>query len=384
MVAVGDIVYCGLERGPGAELVLIDVRDPRHPVPTRAFEIDADVNAIDVLGRLAFLATSADDAELLVLDLESGVRRGSYDAPGTADGVSVLRGIPPFAVLGTAPDPGHPETFVLDVTNVTEPMLFTTREALADLRNPLPLTRTRAGCFAGGTVVARARGTAVPALTLLAVDRITRELQVFAGLDDEVTIPDVDGDGRRRVACLGDSNTFQLFDKNPASWCAFVQQRIWHPEVVVTNYAELGAAMTPAATSRGQAQLQQALAEGADVVVLAFGGNDVVTFEPEAIVEAAVQLARQASDAGAVTYVATIVPRFDDPLLEERTDRASALMRAAFDPAHTFDFNALVDVADMGPDLVHVGPSGAVKQGELVERALVRATDLPAGCPRRP
>src|SRR5262245_24634790 len=107
---------------------------------------------------------------------------------------------------------------------------------------------------------------------------------------------DYDGDGVLRIACLGDSNTFRSTAAD-LTWCARLAQLV--PAVVVPLpgnelrelptsfgiFARPGAAATdlnPPPLDDGPEQLELALAWQADVVILAFGTNDIIdaTLEP--------------------------------------------------------------------------------------------------------
>jgi hypothetical protein len=371
MAVDGDTVLLGMSGGDG--LLAVDASDPTAPRVAWSLDVGADVNAIAVAGGRAFLATALDDAELAVVDLPAHAVVLRWDVPGTADGVLVQPWLTDHLAMwiGTEANPDGPESYLLDFADPDAPTSLGGREALGDLRAPAPPDAVAKGYLAFGDVVARGRGRAKPELTFLAVNGASPELQVVSGLDDRLTVPDTDGDGVRRVACLGDSITFALMDKNPGSWCHALQQTVWSQALVIDDWGFLGATMTPAPTATAFAQLADALASGADLLIAAFGVNDVLDFTPEQIVDAARAL--DAAAAGTPIIFATPTPRYDVPDGADALARTSALLRAAFPADRIFDFNAAVAAADVSSDRLHLLPSGVAAQARLAHDRLVIA-----------
>ncbi len=62
-------VYVGTKETAGPEFHLFDVSNPQAPNPVGSLEINHNVNDIAVYGNFAYLATSADYAELTVIDV---------------------------------------------------------------------------------------------------------------------------------------------------------------------------------------------------------------------------------------------------------------------------------------------------------------------------
>jgi hypothetical protein len=305
----------------------------------------------------------------MIVDLAARAVVGTLDVPGPEDGVLVQVIGPDGIWLGTEAKTGADEALAVDVTDPTLPVVVFSRAAVADLRAPFPPAPR--GYAPGGTVVARGRGRTHARLTVLATDRRSRELQVVAGLDDDVTVPDLNGDGVRHLACLGDSNTFALMDKNPGSWCHHLQQAVWHHELRITNLGGIGAAMTPPFVSEAFAQLALAVALDADVAIASFGTNDIVEHEPSAIAVAAQALLAEAAAAGLELFLLTPTPRYDVPGLDERIDETIELLRAAVPPDRLIDAAGLVGPADVQADLLHLNLDGTLKLGRLVESLLV-------------
>jgi hypothetical protein len=86
-------VYVGTEGGSGSEFYVVDVTTPSVPVVVGTFEVGTTVWDVWVAGGLAYLATAANNRELLVLNVADPAaitQAGSYDAPGTYDGTSVF------------------------------------------------------------------------------------------------------------------------------------------------------------------------------------------------------------------------------------------------------------------------------------------------------
>jgi hypothetical protein len=370
MAVAGDTAYVGLTENGRREFVAFDLGRRPKPRHLWSLELGTAVHDVAVAEGIAYLATASDVAELMIVDLAARAVVGTLDVPGPEDGVLVQVG-PDGLWLGTEVKTGADEAFAVDVTDPTLPVVVSSRAAVADLRAPLPPSPR--GYAAGGTVVARGRGRTHARLTVLAADRRSRELQVVAGLDDDVTVPDLNGDGVRHLACLGDSNTLALMDKNPGSWCHHLQQAVWHHELRITNLGEIGAAMTPPFVSEAFAQLALAVALDADVAIASFGTNDVVEHEPSAIAVAAQALLAEAAAAGLELFLLTPTPRYDVPGLDERIDETIELLRAAVPSDRLIDAAGLVGPADVLADRLHLNLDGTLKLGRLVESLLVVA-----------
>jgi hypothetical protein len=386
MAVAGETAYVGLTENGRREFVAFDLGRRPKPRHLWSLELGTAVHDVAVAEGIAYLATASDVAELMIVDLAARAVVGTLDVPGPEDGVLVQVG-PDGLWLGTEVKTGADEAFAVDVTDPTLPVVVSSRAAVADLRAPLPPSPR--GYAAGGTVVARGRGRTHARLTVLAADRRSRELQVVAGLDDDVTVPDLNGDGVRHLACLGDSNTLALMDKNPGSWCHHLQQAVWHHELRITNLGEIGAAMTPPFVSEAFAQLALAVALDADVAIASFGTNDVVEHEPSAIAVAAQALLAEAAAAGLELFLLTPTPRYDVPGLDERIDETIELLRAAVPSDRLIDAAGLVGPADVQADRLHLNLDGTLKLGRLVESLLVVAAaastrSRPGSAPRPP
>jgi hypothetical protein len=378
MAAHGDTLLLGRRDSAGDELVAVDASDPLDPRIAWSSDVGADVDGIDTTGDLALLATGHPDAELVALDLGTRSPRGTFDVPGARHGivVQVVLEAPLVVWIGVTDDVVEREAYLVNVADLAAPAVLASRDAIGPLRTPPPPDPVEKGYVAGGDVVARAKGLTRPDFTFLAVNGASPELQVVSGLDDQVSIPDTNGDGVRRLACLGDSTTFPFLDKNPGSWCQYLQQTVWSGTVRIRNYGFLGARMTPAPTAEAFTQLAAALEDGADVAIANFGLNDILSFTPSEIVDAAHALATAANAAGVPLLLATPTPRYDVDgvdLAQELAD-VSALMRASFPGDQVLDFNAVVGEDDLGPDRLHTGPTAVLAEGTLA-RAYVVSPD---------
>jgi hypothetical protein len=394
MAVDGDTVLLGMSAGDGDELIAVDASDPTAPRTAWSIDVGADVNGMGVAGGRAFLATALDDAELVVVDLATRAILLRWDAPGSIDGLFVQIWIddPPAVWLGTDTNPVGPEAYLLNLADLAAPVSLGGREAIGDMHEPKPANPVGKGYLAFGEVVARGRGRARPELTFLAVNGAASELQVVSGLDDQITVPDTNGDGVRRLACLGDSNTFALMNKNPGSWCHSLQQTVWNQAASIENWGFIGAEMAPAPTAMAFTQLAAAVATGADLAIAAFGTNDVLDFTPVEIVDAARALDATAASTGVPLLFATPTPRYDVPGAAGAIAETSILLRAAFPADRILDFNAVVSEADIGPDDIHVLPSGVAAEARAARDRIVApdartfddpcATRTPARRPR--
>ncbi len=90
----GTMLYLGMQKITSEpEFYAVDVSNPTAPVVRGSFEVSGDVNSIQIFNNRAYLATSVDNAELIVLDLTNPAaitKLGQFDAPQTPDGRSVF------------------------------------------------------------------------------------------------------------------------------------------------------------------------------------------------------------------------------------------------------------------------------------------------------
>ena len=110
----------------GAEFFVIDVTTPTTPSVVGSLEIGGNVNEVNVLKNVAYLATGIDTKELMAVDVTtpaSPTILGSYDAAGSADGLAVHAKSKNRVYLGRASS-SDKELFVLDATT---PSAITTR-----------------------------------------------------------------------------------------------------------------------------------------------------------------------------------------------------------------------------------------------------------------
>ncbi|HEY1074644.1 MAG TPA: hypothetical protein VGE59_03010 [Patescibacteria group bacterium] len=121
----GNRLYLGMERIAGeSEFYIYDVTAPTSPVKLGSFEIDGTVNSIAVLNGRAYLATSHDTAELMILNVADPAAiavLGTYDAPDVYDGMNVSVKDEFNIYLGRANSPTQPEFLILSATNPVSP-----------------------------------------------------------------------------------------------------------------------------------------------------------------------------------------------------------------------------------------------------------------------
>ena len=89
----GNYVYATTaSSSDGPEFFVIDVTNPPSPSVVATMEFGVNINEVNILQNIAYLATSNDAKELIVVDVStpaSPTEIGSYDAAGSADGRSV-------------------------------------------------------------------------------------------------------------------------------------------------------------------------------------------------------------------------------------------------------------------------------------------------------
>jgi len=113
-----DRVYVGTKRTAGREFHVFDVKNPKNPRWLGSLEVNHNINNIVVRENLAFLATSGNVRDLIVLnvaDPQNMFQISSLDLPGGEDGRSLdLRGKTLYIgrFRSTA---GNPEFYIVDV-----------------------------------------------------------------------------------------------------------------------------------------------------------------------------------------------------------------------------------------------------------------------------
>lgn len=196
---------------------------------------------------------------------------------------------------------------------------------------------------------------------------------------------DVNRDGRVLIACLGDSNTQAGWpDAESVRWCELAAARL--PDVVALrgpfplrepvqflNLGLGGGAVTDAEAVPWAApsQLRAALAAGADVVIAAFGTNDVRRRleSVEKIVSGYRTLCANAAPARCL--VALTPPVF--PPHEDRNPAIATLnaaLRGAFPPSQVIDFWTGFERGDFSPDGLHLSHQGQEKRASRAVDAL--------------
>lgn len=114
-------VYMGTKKAPGPEFHIIDVTNPVSPVSLGSKEINADVNAIQVKGDYAYLATS--ETELLVYNISDPANitlAGSYDAPGGSEHGKAVQLVGDKLYLGRTKGGNHDDHHELHILNVAD------------------------------------------------------------------------------------------------------------------------------------------------------------------------------------------------------------------------------------------------------------------------
>ncbi len=135
-------VYLGLTKtATGPEFNIIDVHNPLSPQRVGSYSVGANVNAITVVGGLAYLATNDNSNELIVLNISNPVNpvlASSYNAPGQVSagyGLS-LDTVGDSLYLGRTYVSNGPEFLILDASSAASTMPSTYKGA-SDLGTPL-------------------------------------------------------------------------------------------------------------------------------------------------------------------------------------------------------------------------------------------------------
>ena len=321
------------------------------------------VNGIAVDGTHAYLATADDAAELMVVDLTLRQRVASFDVPGTADGWSVSVAEPGVVDLVVRRSAG-PERYRLSVATDPISVLSTAEDPTAGKpTRPEGLRRYRIR----GRLVARERRV-IPGGALHYVLSTDRRAQ-FQVVEEvaPVGFADLDGDGVYRLGCVGDSNTSLV--SGLKKWCEIIRDGFSDPDFAVINVAVNGATVNPNLrfTSDATMQMAEVLSQAPDLLVLAFGTNDVFQGRtPQQIHDAYLAQQPTADAAGVPFYVATTPPIIGCPNCTPGIEQGNDMLRATF-AGRVVEFYTGFGADEFNPDHYHLNSVG---QQLRAERAL--------------
>lgn len=359
------LLVVGTSAAAGApELIAIALgANLRSPQYAWSVEIGDDVLDVAIDGAHALLATGADGAELVIVDLDTHARVGSFDAASAADGTSVRVVAPGTVKLGRRASDA-PELYKLDVGDPAHVAVLRTAQRPRDVR--ARRVRDVPHYAYTGRLVGRAEigdllylVTAPPGAEAAVVRRTA-----------PVAFADVDGDGVWRLGCVGDSNTMVL-PIRPA-WCELLRDALDDPDLEIVNVAvNGGTVVTPNVlfSSDATQQMAEVLPQRPDAVVLAFGTNDRFAGSTPQQIEAAYETqAAVAAAAGVAFYAATTPPvgvciggGAGLPCL--RIAEQNALLRAAF-TTHVLEFNDGFSTPHFKDDRIHLNTAGQVLRAE--------------------
>ncbi len=332
--------------------------DQKTPALSWSLDLDEKIYALAVDGNRAYLATSGNKEEMLVLDLALGTRIGSFDAAGSADAYTVEVVEPGLVSLGRRRSSG-PEFYRLDVN---DPMQVIVREASEDALGAQPPRNPTRGQLVAAIALTTDRG--MVAYRVMAGGE--PEVQVF-----EATVPvifgDINGDGVYRLGCVGDSNTAAPLPAFP-SWCEMLENQIADPDFQIVNVAVSGATVVIPnlhSTSDAVLQMEEVLGFEPDAVALAFGTNDILQERtPDQILDAYLAQADMAASRGVTVFVATTPPL--GPLSYFLIIPLNAALREMF-PSQVLEFSDGFTNEYFKPDGIHLSQAG---QALRADRAL--------------
>lgn len=116
-------IYIGTKRTAGHEFHVFDVSNPTAPVWLGSREVNHNINAISVRGGFAFLATSGNIRDLIILNVSNPAQISqvaAVDLPGNEDGKSLYL-IGNTLLLGrfkSIAGSGHHDFYALDISKI--------------------------------------------------------------------------------------------------------------------------------------------------------------------------------------------------------------------------------------------------------------------------
>lgn len=203
------------------------------------------------------------------------------------------------------------------------------------------------------------------------------EAELRVTLDCAVCLVDFDQDATMRIGCAGDSNTL-----GPDAWCERaaplmpVATVVKGAEVLVepTQFVKRGFVGAPVCQGIGEAFAAMLVEQGADVVVAAFGTNDLIAHghTPAEVVdcyEATRDFLGQRQLFVALTP--PVHPPFPDAAAHNLLiDELNALLRAAFPAERIVDFHDGFTPDLYASDGLHFNAAGQQKRAERAVEAL--------------
>lgn len=188
---------------------------------------------------------------------------------------------------------------------------------------------------------------------------------------------DLNGDGRYRIACVGDSNTETL---SIVSWCDRLPETIDDPRLETLNLARMRTRSFGETGRNGPLQVITALRDPqVDAVIVSFGINDlrVPGKTPEEILAHFKELRDWTIRAGRSFFVTTTAPyagpgtiRKGDATvtspcttgtcLNQRIKRFNQLLRSSFPPSEVIEFHRNFSEDRLREDGIHIDAEGQV------------------------
>ena len=118
-------VYIGTKRTAGHEFHIFDVVNPANPVWLGSREVNHNINSIVVRGGFAYLATSGNVKDLIVLDVRNPAiitGKTNLDLPGNEDGKSLylLANTLYLGRFKSLTNSGHKDFYALDISQIPQ------------------------------------------------------------------------------------------------------------------------------------------------------------------------------------------------------------------------------------------------------------------------
>ena len=214
-------------------------------------------------------------------------------------------------------------------------------------------------------------------------------LLLILGLLAGCPLVDVDGDRVLRIACLGDSNTVAGWPTpDTTRWCERLCKNLPSAPVLRSDgtFATLpvacyddgwgGVTVTDQPVCHNSyyacadVQMAGALAQSADVVILAFGTNDLRDgATPAEIVAAYKRVIAPAQQTGRLTYIALTPPMYPPPA-DGVVEALNAALVASFDRSMLVDFYTGF-TQSLFLDSIHLNDSGQDLRAARASAALL-------------
>ncbi len=139
IAVTGTVAFVGTALDSGREFFAVNVATPSSPVVYKSLEIGGTINKIYILGDKAYLATSNDNSEVVIVDISNPANPNivkSIDLPNTNDALGInvnYQDSRMYVSRKISSNSNSPEAMIYDVSDVNNPVQLGALEFSSDI-----------------------------------------------------------------------------------------------------------------------------------------------------------------------------------------------------------------------------------------------------------